>query len=94
MNRAAVPVAAPTMGTPVACVIRVQGRVAPPWLARLGGLRLTAGDGAGSELRGELPDQAAVHAVLGTLHRLGLLLRTVTCTPIDRSLPPEGPGTR
>jgi len=76
---------APTMATAVACVIRVQGTVAPAGLARLGGLRLTAAGGApaaDSELRGELRDQAALHGVLLALHALGLPVRTVACTPV------------
>jgi hypothetical protein len=83
------------MATPVACVIRVQGTVAPAWLARLGGLRLAAADGdpaAGSELRGELRDQAALHGVLLALHTLGLPVRTVACTPIGHRPSRHGAG--
>jgi hypothetical protein len=76
-----------TMHDPVACVIRVQGALAPHWSDRLGGLRITlldrpvAGDEATTELRGELPDQAALKGVLQTLYGLGYPLLCVACTP-------------
>ena len=63
-----------------------SGALAPHWRAYLGGLRIApaADGGAGeglTELRGDLPDQAAVHAVLRMLHALGFPLHSVTCTP-------------
>jgi hypothetical protein len=81
------------MDEPWDCVIRVNGALAPYWTAYLGGLRIApaAGGGRGevlTELRGELPDQAAVRAVLRTLHALGYPLRSVTCAP--RRPPPPG----
>jgi hypothetical protein len=77
---------------PVACVIRVQGGLAPRWADRLGGLAVTvgapAGAGAGepagaatTELRGELLDQAALLGVLTTLYDLRCPLLSVACTP-------------
>ena len=78
----------PTMDAPVACVIRVWGALAPDQTARLGGLGITpaaAGGDAGeaiTELRGELPDQAAVLEVVHTLRALGFPLRSLTCTPL------------
>ena len=54
-----------TMEGPIACVIRVDGRLDPYWTARLGGLRLAASGTSGvpwGELRGVLPDQAALRA--------------------------------
>ena len=79
----------PTMDEPWDCVIWVQGALAPHWTAYLGGLRIVpaagGGDGAGlTELRGDLPDQAAVREVLRTLHALGVPLRSLTCTPRRR----------
>jgi len=76
-----------TMAGPVACVIRVRGALPPRLAARLGGLRITTtggpdGDGAATtELRGELPDQAALRGVLTALHGLGLCLVAVDCAP-------------
>jgi hypothetical protein len=79
------------MEQPVACVIRVQGALAPWWAPYLGGLRITqlaGGDGAAgetvTELRGALPDQATVLDVLRTLHALGFALERLTCTPQRR----------
>ena len=77
-----------TMEQPVACVIRVRGSLDPQWAPRLGGLRITpaaGGDGeAVTELRGALPDQAAVQEVLHTLHTLGFSLQRLTCAPRRR----------
>ena len=77
-----------TMEHPVACVLRVRGALAPWGAADLGGLRITpaaGGDGpageAVTELRGALPNQAALLAVLRTLHTLGVAVRSVACTP-------------
>jgi hypothetical protein len=78
------------MDEPWDCVIRVEGALAPHWTAYLRGLRIApaaAGGGGGAvttELRGELPDQAAVREVLRTLHALGYPLRGLTCTPRRR----------
>jgi hypothetical protein len=71
-------------------VIRVAGPLAPHWTTYRGGLRIppaAAGGGAGeglTELRGVLPDQAMVQAVLHTLHALGFALESLTCTPRRR----------
>ena len=89
------PDAALKMDTPVACVIRVQGTIAPEVMARLCGLRLVAagGDPAWSELQGELRDQAALYQVLTVLHQLVLPLLRVTCAPPGRGPIPDGSRT-
>jgi hypothetical protein len=74
-----------TMYDPLACEIRVRGVLAPHWSDRLGGLEITSCDhprpraAATTELRGELPDQAALLGVLNTLYDLRLPLLTVSC---------------
>jgi len=74
--------APPTIDRPLACVVRVRGALAPACSARLGGLRIApAGDGATTELRGALPDQAALLEVLITLFSLGYPLLLVACAP-------------
>jgi hypothetical protein len=86
------------MDGPVACAIRVQGVLPPRWAARLGGLAVTgcdlprAGAAATTELRGELPDQAALLGVLTTLYALRLPLVAVRCAPAP-SHPPGGAAT-
>jgi hypothetical protein len=80
------------MEGPVACMIRVQGALAPRWSDHLGGLQVVApvgaaGDEAATELRGELPDQAALLGVLTTLYDLRHALLSVACTPAG---PPAG----
>ena len=84
------------MDEPVACVLRVWGALPPHWAAHLRGLRITpaAGDDgeageAVTELRGALPDQAALLEVLRTLHALGVTVSSVACTPQRR---PAGDG--
>ena len=76
-----------TMSDPIACEILVQGVLAPHWSDRLGGLEITVcdrpQDGAGgtTELRGALPDQAALLGVLTSLYDLRLPLLAVACAP-------------
>jgi hypothetical protein len=87
-----------TMYGPIACEIRVQGVLTPFWSDRLGGLEITscdrprADDGAMTELRGELLDQAALLGVLTTLYDLGLPLLAVACAPAT-GRPTAGAGT-
>ena len=83
------------------------GALAPRWADRLGGLRVArldhpAGvDAATSELRGELrgelPDQAALMGVLTTLYDLCLPLVSLACAPPecpagDRDQPTPAPS--
>jgi hypothetical protein len=72
-----------TIDAPLDCVIRAAGGLDASWAERLGGLEVHPGgdDGAGpvTELRGALPDQAALLGVLVTLYDLGLPLLSVTC---------------
>ena len=87
------------MDGPWDCVLRVGGRsprTGPPTSAACGS-RPPRGGGAGealTELRGALPDQAALLEVVRTLHALGVPLRSVTCTPRRRPTEgsAEGPG--
>ena len=77
----------------MACVLRVWGVLAPHRAAHLHGLRITPaarGDGqAVTELRGALPNQAALREVVRTLHALGVTVRSAACTPLRR---PAGGG--
>jgi hypothetical protein len=78
------------MDGPVACVIRVQGALAPAEGDRLGGLASTPVDGRGAgaaattELRGALRGQAALLEVLRALHARGVLVLSVACVPARR----------
>ena len=70
-----------TLDAPLACTVRVAGTLDARWAGRLGGLRVRAA-GRGypvTELRGRLPDQAALFGVLVTLYDLGLPLLSVDC---------------
>jgi hypothetical protein len=61
--------------------IRVQGRLEPLWVARLGDLTLSVHDGgrkaAVTDLTGWIGDQAALMGVLGQLYSLGLTILSV-----------------
>jgi hypothetical protein len=84
-----------TIADPVACVIRVRGALAPRWADRLGGLAITVcdrsrtGDAVTTELRGALPDQAALLGVLTTLCDLRLPLVSVACAPAAGKCPAD-----
>jgi hypothetical protein len=61
--------------------IRVQGRVEPPWAARLGDLTLAVHDGGRNatvtDLTGWIGDQAALMGLLEQLYALGLTILSV-----------------
>jgi hypothetical protein len=70
-----------TLNAPLECTVRAAGTLDPRWTDRLGGLRVRAA-GRGfpvTELRGALPDQAALFGVLTALYDLGLPLLSVDC---------------
>jgi hypothetical protein len=54
--------------------IRVQEHLDPRWQQRFEGLRIEHQDSRATLLSGMLPDQAALHAVLLQIVRLGLTL--------------------
>jgi hypothetical protein len=57
--------------------VRVQGELAPGWSAVLAGLALAPEPDGTTLVSGELPDQAAVHGLLGSIRDLGLSLISV-----------------
>ena len=65
--------------------IRVRGRVTPAVLARFEGMRATV-EPVETKLHGSLPDQAALHGVIGLVNSLGLELvevRRLPGEPVD-----------
>lgn len=56
------------------CRIHVKGHLDPSWQEWLGGLHILHQSSGTTLLTGLLPDQAALHGVLATLHRLNLSL--------------------
>ena len=60
--------------------IRVRGRVTPAVLARFEGMRATV-EPVETKLHGPLPDQAALHGVIGLVNSLGLELVEVRRLP-------------
>jgi hypothetical protein len=58
--------------------IRVKGHLDARWAAWFDGLGLTHESGGTTVLRGEVPDQAALHGMLAKLRDLGLPLVSVT----------------
>jgi len=76
-------------GEPPTFRIQVQGRLGPEWSGRLGGMTVTAWEGAGgtvfAELTGPLTDEAALMGVLNHLYNLGLPLLAVERVGIGRT---------
>ena len=78
---------------PVDCSIRVHGRLEPRWVTWFAGMTLTAHDDGTTTLRGQLPDQAALHGVLAGLRDLGVPLLSVSTTP-DAEPPAPAPSQK
>jgi hypothetical protein len=70
--------------------IRVQGELAPGWSAVLADLDVAPEPGGTTLLSGELPDEAAVHGLLGSIRDLGLSLISVETIAIPVSSPVGG----
>jgi hypothetical protein len=82
------------MDAPRYCTIRAEGTLEPAWSERLGGMGVRASSAHGGpavELRGRLPDQAALIGVLLSLYNLGLPLISVSCRVAERA---SGSGQR
>ena len=66
--------------------IRVDGRLAPRWSARLGGMTIAIREELGqptiTELTGPLPDQAALLGVLNQLYQHLVPLLSVECLSV------------
>lgn len=63
--------------TPGIYCIRIQGRLQPSWLQRLGDIRMVVeseGDIVVTVLQGQVQDQAELAGILSTLHDLHLPL--------------------
>jgi len=70
--------------------VRVQGELAPGWSGLLADLAVVPESGGTTLVSGELPDQAAVHGLLGAIRDLGLSLISVETVAIPSSLPLGG----
>jgi hypothetical protein len=57
--------------------IRVEGQLDPQWSAWFDDLAITYDTPTSTLLRGELPDESALHGVLGRLNGLNLHLLSV-----------------
>jgi hypothetical protein len=62
--------------------VRVRGELAPGWSAVLGDLAVLPEPDGTTLVTGELPDQAAVHGLLGSIRDLGLSLISAETTAI------------
>ena len=63
--------------------IRIQGHLNDSWVSRFEGLTLQRDEDGETILRGELPDQTALHGVLMVIRDLGLTLVEVKCLDCD-----------
>ena len=63
--------------------IRIQGHLSDSWVSRFEGLTLQRDEDGETILRGELPDQTALHGVLMVIRDLGLTLVEVKCLDCD-----------
>jgi hypothetical protein len=70
--------------------VRVRGELAPGWSAVLADLAVVPGLDGTTLVSGELPDQAAVHGLLGSIRDLGLSLISVETTSIPSPSPLGG----
>jgi hypothetical protein len=70
--------------------VRVQGELAPGWSAVLADLAVVPEPAGTTLVTGELPDQAAVHGLLGSIRDLGLSLVSVETVAISSSSPVGG----
>lgn len=60
------------------CAIRVAGHLDAHWAVWFDGMTLTAERGGTTLLRGDLPDQAALHGILNRLRDSGIRLISLT----------------
>ena len=63
--------------------IRIQGHLSDNWAPRLGGMTLQREEKGVTILKGELPDQTALHGILMVIRDLGLTLVEVKCLDCD-----------
>jgi hypothetical protein len=70
--------------------LRVRGELAPGWSAVLGDLDVTPEPDGTTLVSGELPDEAAVHGLLGSIRDLGLSLISAETAAIPSPTPLGG----
>jgi len=76
------------MNTTLSIRIKVRGRLSRRLAAAFDGMRLVRWAG-GTELVGEVADQAQLHGLLSQIRDLGLELAAVTVCGPDAAQPPE-----
>ncbi len=59
--------------------VQVRGHIDVEWSTWLAGLAVTHTAGGDSILRGQVPDQPALHGLLNRLSDLGLQITSLTC---------------
>jgi hypothetical protein len=52
--------------------LQVQGELSPSWSALFDGLAVTAGADGTTVIRGDLPDESALHGLIAQVRDLGL----------------------
>lgn len=74
------------MTEPTTYCIHIKGHLDPKWSDWFDGISITWTAGGETNLIGSVPDQAALHGLLGKVRNLGLTLLAVTrCQPETNS---------
>jgi hypothetical protein len=70
--------------------VTVKGNLPASWSSMFGDVAVTPGPDGTSVLTGQLPDQAAVHGLLGVVRDLGLSLIAAETYAIPQTEPETG----
>lgn len=65
--------------------IRVQGHIGQSWSRWFDDLEVDERDDGSTCLRGDLPDQAALHGLLNKIRDLGMTLLSVQCLDLGEA---------
>ncbi len=61
----------------VTCEIKVKGHLDKQWSEWMGGMNISYDDEGNTLLSGHIPDQAALHGILGQIRDMGMVLLSI-----------------